>query len=703
MNRVLTIALALLVCWSLASAGVGPVAWQKATTPSTDDTGGPDAYGYTWIDSNEPGGPTYQWIDIAATGELVTGLGDDNWVGPYSVGFPFHYYWYDVDEFTIGSNGYIKFGTPANISQTFPASIPLAAEPNDFIAVYIADWYPGYSGQGQVYYWSNNADSCIVSFINIPAWSTIGSHTFQVIMTDTDSSITFQYGNQSGQVSNNDILIGIECNTGQVGLEHSHDQYISQNNFVVRFEYPDVVTYEVHDMAAHATANPTSEGFFLLSGTEFTPWAVAKNTGNQVETTYNARYGIQQEGGGGVYNQVVAMGPVNPGEEQEITYTPTWTPTTVGQYFMNFTVTLTGDMNSANNLKKAECHVITLPGTMLYDDGSSEQAWSWQGGDGGMGQRFVPPTYPVKIDGIWFYIAGAGGTQPFTAKIFDDDGVNGMPGTQLFSQDVNAPGAGEYPVSTSAQNIIIESGAFYVSWHMNGEGTPAIGLDQSTTQIGSRQSWEYTGVWAPFRQGETDDIMIRCSISEAAAPNHPPEIVDYGPVGLDTVTVDETVDFWASATDPDLDPLTWEWRLDGAVVSTDTTASITFTVVGPHQVVGWVTDGELADSVVWDILVIAGGLSENPTYNPTEFALHPVFPNPFNPTTTITFDLPVSGLIRLVAYDLSGREVAVLMNGWSQQGRHEAVFDASSLSSGIYLLRLEANSSVAAQKVVLMK
>lgn len=518
MKRVLSIALAVFVCWSLSIAGVGPTTWDKFIAPGTDDTGGPDAFGYIWIDSNEPGGPTFQWVDITVIGEIVTGMGDDVCVGPYAMGFPFHFYWYDVDQLYIGSNGYVKFGSPYNIAQTFPASIPLVDVPNDFIAPYIGDWYPGQGGQGTVYYWTNNADTCIVSFIDIPAWAgpgvQPGSHDFQVIMTDTDSSVTFQYGSQSGTVSNTDMLIGIECISGQVGLEHSHDQYISQNDFVIKFEYPDEVTYEVHDMAAHATSNTNSEGFFLILGDEYTPWAVAKNVGNQLENSYTAGFQIEEEVGGLVYSQTVPMGPIDPGEEQEITYAQTWNSSTEGQYFMKSGVILAGDMNSANDIKSAECRVMTLPGVMLYDDGTYEQAWSWEGGDGGMGQRFVPPSYPVRIDSISYFIAAAGGTQPFIARIYDDDGTNGMPGTILFEQNINAPAIGDYGVNTESANVIIYDGAFYVSWHMVGEGTPAIGLDQTPTQLGSRQSWEYTGVWAPFRQSETDDIMIRCEISE---------------------------------------------------------------------------------------------------------------------------------------------------------------------------------------------
>ncbi len=618
MSRGMTVALALVLCWSMAFAGAGPIAGSKYIAPGTDDTGGPDAYGYTWIDSNEPGGPTVNWVDITGVGTRVDGLGDDNWVGPFDIGFPFHYYWYDVTQYYIGSNGYLKFGSPVNISQPFPTSIPLSSSPNDFIAVYIADWYPGQLGvQDSVYRWTNNVDSLVVSWIGIHPWVgpgvIDGPHTFQVILTDTDSSITFQYGNQQGTVSNDDILIGIENNNGQVGLEHSSNAYVSRG-YAVYFDYPESTTYVVHDMAAHATSNVTSEGFFLVAGDEYTPWAMAKNTGNQIESSYDAEFNIQQEGGGIVFNESVPMGTINPGEEQEITYGSTWMASSVGQYFMSFDVILTGDMNPNNDTRMAECRVMTLPGQMLYDDGVFEQGWSWEGGTGGMGQRFVPPLYPVQIDEIWFYIAGAGGTQPFTAKIFDDDGVGGMPGTELFSQDVDAPVSGAYPVNTTAANIIIEDGAFFVSWHMVGEGTPAIGLDQSPEQMGSRQAWEYTGVWAPFRQGETDDCMIRCTIHE-----------------------------------------------------------------------------------------VAGGVISDPTIKPMRFSLYPAFPNPFNPTTTIQYDLPSASSVNMIAYDLSGRTVATLANGWHQQGRYEAVFDGSTLASGIYLIKLEAGQHNATTKVIMMK
>jgi hypothetical protein len=65
-------------------------------------------------------------------------------------------------------------------------------------------------------------------------------------------------------------------------------------------------------------------------------------------------------------------------------------------------------------------------------------------------------------------------------------------------------------------------------------------------------------------------------------------------------------------------------------------------------------------------------------------------PNPFNPVTTIEFQLPRAGRVTLVVYDLLGREVARLVDGTEESGFKSITFDASSLASGIYLYRLRA-------------
>ncbi|MBT6129216.1 MAG: T9SS type A sorting domain-containing protein [Candidatus Marinimicrobia bacterium] len=86
-----------------------------------------------------------------------------------------------------------------------------------------------------------------------------------------------------------------------------------------------------------------------------------------------------------------------------------------------------------------------------------------------------------------------------------------------------------------------------------------------------------------------------------------------------------------------------------------------------------------------------------------EFALHPAFPNPFNPRTTISFTTSFAGKVHLDIYDINGRIVAELQNEIVSAGTHQMQWDASSLSSGVYFIRLRTKGNHAIQKVMLLK
>jgi hypothetical protein len=75
---------------------------------------------------------------------------------------------------------------------------------------------------------------------------------------------------------------------------------------------------------------------------------------------------------------------------------------------------------------------------------------------------------------------------------------------------------------------------------------------------------------------------------------------------------------------------------------------------------------------------------------PNEFALRQNFPNPFNPTTHVVYDIPASSHVRLAVYDIIGREVAVLVDAIQSPGRYRSDFDASRLTSGVYFYRIDA-------------
>ncbi|MGC8896698.1 MAG: T9SS type A sorting domain-containing protein, partial [Bacteroidota bacterium] len=88
---------------------------------------------------------------------------------------------------------------------------------------------------------------------------------------------------------------------------------------------------------------------------------------------------------------------------------------------------------------------------------------------------------------------------------------------------------------------------------------------------------------------------------------------------------------------------------------------------------------------------------------PTGFALLQSYPNPFNPTTTIEYHVPVEGFIKLSVFDVLGREIAVLVNGNVQAGKHKVTFDASSFAAGVYFYRMQAGKFRESRKLILLK
>ena len=88
---------------------------------------------------------------------------------------------------------------------------------------------------------------------------------------------------------------------------------------------------------------------------------------------------------------------------------------------------------------------------------------------------------------------------------------------------------------------------------------------------------------------------------------------------------------------------------------------------------------------------------------PSEFILLPSHPNPFNPETKLTFALSTPGDVSLIIYDIQGREVARLVDGWRAAGTHQAVFDGSGLASGMYFARLTAGDFQRTRKLLLVK
>jgi hypothetical protein len=104
-------------------------------------------------------------------------------------------------------------------------------------------------------------------------------------------------------------------------------------------------------------------------------------------------------------------------------------------------------------------------------------------------------------------------------------------------------------------------------------------------------------------------------------------------------------------------------------------------------------------SIDYDLMTNAG----NNTSIVNDYQLHQNYPNPFNPTTKIRFEIPKQNFVSLKIYDISGREVAILINGERNAGAYDVEFDGSYLASGTYFYRLQAGDFVQVKKMVLLK
>ena len=176
---------------------------------------------------------------------------------------------------------------------------------------------------------------------------------------------------------------------------------------------------------------------------------------------------------------------------------------------------------------------------------------------------------------------------------------------------------------------------------------------------------------------ETDSLTFAWHPAEPEADEYGFELArdeDFNDMVVDSTVSDTTFVFREGDEEGDL----W-WRVRG------------------HNESGW---GEYSDiwAIDWTYTHIAG-IGEVPE----EFGLDQNYPNPFNPSTVISYQLPVNSDVRLEVYNMLGQRVATLVNESQQPGRYEVSFDASSLSSGTYIYRIEAGDFVESRQMLFVK
>ncbi|RPI24371.1 MAG: hypothetical protein EHM70_21380, partial [Chloroflexota bacterium] len=173
--------------------------------------GGPDTFGYSFKDSNEPGGPVYAWEEISGTGTLVEGWGSSGYgnnAGPIPIVFEFPYYENRYAELYVNMCGYVSFGREY-MDCSHPFLPPSPYTPNNYIALFTMPLRSvNYGIDTRIYYQAlSNPTRLVIQYINLYNYAYPSKQfTFEVILF-ADGNILLQYKTLNGHSVD---YIGIE-------------------------------------------------------------------------------------------------------------------------------------------------------------------------------------------------------------------------------------------------------------------------------------------------------------------------------------------------------------------------------------------------------------------------------------------------------------------------------------------------------------
>ncbi len=208
--------------------------------PVTRDMGGPDNFGYYWVDSDDPNGPAFDWVDVSSTGtDYIGDMDDDNHVGPISLGFDFVYYGVTYNEVYIGSNGIVGF-TETSMEARIPRPIPTATQPNAILSLLWDDLNPtDADNPGAHLYAGQSGDMFVIQFVDYPEYRADPGDVFSgEIILYQDGRIKYQYQSIAAGFDKLNCTVGIENFYGDDGLEVAYFTDYLKDNLAIEFFKP---------------------------------------------------------------------------------------------------------------------------------------------------------------------------------------------------------------------------------------------------------------------------------------------------------------------------------------------------------------------------------------------------------------------------------------------------------------------------------
>ncbi len=526
--------------------------------PVIRGAGGPDAFGYVWIDSDEAGGPVFNWQDISGTGTVVGGLGDDNHVGPFPISFAFPFYGETKTQFWINSNGTVIFKdqyvTLGN------SNIPTNSSTlNDFIAWF---WDDLVMSASSVHY-QDFGNRLVIQYVDVRNFGQTQLFDAQVIIY-ANGSILVQYDNIDAGTDISGNTIGCQSSTPAVGLSVAFNTAYVHDGLALYMGPPGshfIVDVQPFygligaGLTADITMTYSSEGFEegdynedLFITTNEMPaneWNIPNtmhvvepttisgtvrdcNTGqplgNVMVTAYVDTKDLENEFMTETAEDGTYMLYVNPYEDyyvmaEKLGYQTDATTVDAGDLpavDVDFELCeepypvdwVEADPNEADTECMVTWSLPMGPYMISYDDGTAEDYYSWVGAGGMSAVKFTPAGYPVTVLGAYMNVGmDAMGSVEFV--VLDDDGPGGMPGTILDSATVAVSEAWAY---FDGFDVDLEDGDFYLAYRqvVAAPAAAPIGVDLDAPTVYRSYVKHVTGEWMVSAY---NDFMMRAIVS----------------------------------------------------------------------------------------------------------------------------------------------------------------------------------------------
>ncbi len=309
-------------------------------------TGGPDGFGYTWIDSDTAGGPTYSWYDIRNTG-LLLGVGDDaRW--NLNLPFSFQFYGTSYNNCWVCTNGWLSFGADPGTNASANTSLPNAAAPNRAVYAYWENLNLVASDSGGVYWQAFGSAPnryVVISWLDArvvgsPAWGGYyNTVSFQVVLHE-NGRLVVQYRDAACSDTTlnwgRSATVGVENENGTIGLQYLYNG-APVGNLINNIR---AVSFGTNiDVGTVAILTPTGT---VDSGTVIAPQARVQNF-----STSTLSFPVTMRIGTG-YTNTQNVNNLGPGGSTVVTFS-NWTAGPRGTLAVRCSTGLTGDNNRAND------------------------------------------------------------------------------------------------------------------------------------------------------------------------------------------------------------------------------------------------------------------------------------------------------------------------------------------------------------------